>query len=184
MTTFLTSRSDVERRPWRARALHGAVVVVAAVVVVVAGLAVIGALALWQRILLVLAAVVVWSVWATRPVDVPLHRHLAALAGQVVLDAVRAVLRTLVMVVVVVALLVAGWSWLAPRLVAQVDTWRRDAVHQVVSGTLDTATSHVPGPPVADWWNTLTSPLHQPTIPAATSVPRPAPSGATQGGAR
>ena len=179
MTMLLTSR-PVERRPWRARALHGAAVVVAAVVVVVAGLAVIGALALWQRILLVLAAVVAWSVWATRPVDVPLHRHLAALAGQVVLDAVRAVLRTLVMVVVVVALLVAGWSWLAPRLVEQVDTWRRDAVHQVLTGTLDTATSHVPVPPVADWWNTLTSPLHQPAIPAGT----PAPSGATRGGAR
>jgi hypothetical protein len=96
----------------------------------------------WLRILAGLAAVVAWAVWATRPTDVPLRRHVAALVGQLVLDAVRAVARTVAAVLVVLALLWAGWSWIQPQLAAQLDRWRADAVQ--------TARDAVPHPTLPD----------------------------------
>jgi hypothetical protein len=73
----------------------------------------------WLLILTVLGLVVAGSVWATRPADVGLGRHIAALIGQIVLDVLRTVLRAVVAAVVVLALLVAGWSFAATRIQAR-----------------------------------------------------------------
>jgi hypothetical protein len=82
----------------------------------------------WLTILAVLGLVVVGSVLATRPADVSLARHIAALIGEAVLDVLRTVLRAVVGVIVVLALIAALWSFAAPRIEAQVGAWRDSAV--------------------------------------------------------
>jgi hypothetical protein len=81
-------------------------------------------------VLLTGALAVAWALWATCPPGAGIGRHLAAQAGRVVLDAVHAVVRTVITVVVVIALVAVGWSAITPRLTAAVDR------------ATDTVTSH------------------------------------------
>jgi len=122
----------VNRRPSAAGAVLpiavAAVGVLAAVVTVAPS---------WVSVLLTGVVSVAWALWATCPPGTSLGRHLAAQAGRVVLDAVRAVVRTVLTVVVVIALLVAGWSAIAPRLAGYVD----HQVDRTLGRATDTVTS-------------------------------------------
>lgn len=111
---------------------------------------------LWASVLLAGAVAVAWALWATCPPGTSLGRHLAAQAGQVVLDAVRAVVRTVATVVVVVALVAAGWSAIAPRLTAAVDRATSRAVDRTLGRATDTVTSHAGLPDLGRVWDHLT----------------------------
>ena len=93
--------------------------------------------------LVVLAVAVVVSVWATRPPEVSMPRHVLALIGDAVLDVVRTALRAVVWVAVVVGLLVASWSYAGPRIAAGTAHLRDDAV-AAVTPSLDLPSIHLP----------------------------------------
>ena len=97
----------------------------------------------WVVILVVLAVAVVVSVWATRPPEVSMPRHVLALIGDAVLDVVRTALRAVVWVAVVVGLLVASWSYAGPRIAAGTAHLRDDAV-AAVTPSLDLPSIHLP----------------------------------------
>ena len=99
----------------------------------------------WVQILAVLLVAVAASLAATRPADVTLRRHIAAYAGRIVLDAVRAIVITLVRVLVVLLLLAAAWGWIEP----QVTGWVGHTVHTATTAV----TPHValPSLPRIHW---------------------------------
>ena len=110
---------------------------------------------------LVVVGAVVWAVWVTRPAGIPLHRHLTAQAGQLVLDAVRAVVRTLLTVALAVAVVVTFWPLIVSHLAADLDRLR----DQATNGVRDTLTPDLPDLPAvpgADGarriWDHLTHP--------------------------
>jgi len=88
----------------------------------------------------------------TRPVDVPLRRHVGALLGQLVLDAVRGLLRTVVAVLLVAAVVVASWSFLAPRVADRLAQLRAQTVSEVKNGV----TPDVPTQDLRGWLDTIT----------------------------
>jgi small-conductance mechanosensitive channel len=98
---------------------------------------------LWALIAAIFVVVVAGSVWATRPPDITLSRHVLALAGQVVLDVLRTILRAVVGLIVVLALLAAVWSFTAPRIEAQVGQWRDSAVGSA-KATVTSSWPHLP----------------------------------------
>lgn len=114
----------------------------------------------WVWVLLTGALAVAWALWATCPPGVSIGRHLAAQAGQVVLDAVRAVVRTVITVVVVIALVAAGWSAIAPRLAAALDRATTRAVDHTLGRATDTVISRTGLPSqlgrVRDAWEHIT----------------------------
>lgn len=128
---------------------------VAVVALVVAGLVVAVVVAApWLRVLAVVGAVVVWAVWVTRPPEVRLGRHVAALAGHVVLDVVRAALRAVVGALVVAAIAWAAWSWAQPRITAQLGLWRHSAVTTAEQTARRAVTDATPD--LGEWWAGLT----------------------------
>lgn len=88
---------------------------------------------LWVSIVLCLSGLLALSVWATRPPERTMPRHVGALLGQAYLDVLAGALRALVGVVVVVLLAVAGWSFAADRIESAVGHWRDQAAASVVS---------------------------------------------------
>jgi hypothetical protein len=115
---------------------------------VVVGVVLVHVLApLWVEIAAGLVLAVVWAAWASRPVGVPLRRHLAALAGQVILDAVRGALRTVLALFLVAAVVAGSWSFLAPRIADHLAVLR----HQAVADVKDAVTPDLPTPNVRGW---------------------------------
>ena len=132
---------------------YGVIVPLTASLPVQVGFAVVGAVA--------------WAAWVTRPAGTPLHRHLAALLGQLVLDAVRAVVRTLLTIAMAVAVVVAAWPLIVSHLAADLDHLRDQATNSV----RDTLTPDLPDlpsyRPCREWTGRGGSGTTSPTPPPA-----------------
>lgn len=73
---------------------------------------------LWVVILIAIGLVVAGALWATKPPERSLGRHLVAYAGQLVLDVFSYAARAVIVVVVVLAMLAMAWSFASNKIEA------------------------------------------------------------------